>query len=849
MILSDLKLALSQSITGDDADLKQISLCKDMLALLQNLNETSTWQQLTQCSINYLLKQIYGDSEELFREQCARLNALCDLFLKLYGDGSVSLLRAPARINVLGEHIDYVSYIPTASLTFGSREHDMLMLYRAADTQRVRGASCSPNYAPVFFDLMEGPSPPETGDIEADWLSYLYKTGTPEPQWHNYVRGAVNFARVKFGKRISAGFDFAVDSTIPAGGGASSSSALVVLAGAAIREVNNISFKPEELARESAKAEWYIGTRGGSMDHTTICLAQTSSAVLISYGADQTRRVSLPGHPFQWITCFSKPADKGREVMVEYNERAAVSRLLIPAVITRLQTKEPDRYREWYETVEAFSAGSLADLNRLEVMLSSLPDTLSFDTFKNDYPDTFSEFERSFPALLSEPNRWPLQLRTRAVHHLSEVKRVARATGILDSLQRDSTAEEQLSAMREIGLLLNESHQSLRDLYGVSTSEVESLVQIIRSDPNVLGARLMGGGFGGNVLALTTEEYSQELIQLVQSKYYEPQKRDGVREGSVMISTPGTGLANLTWNSIWREAIEQFNSVGHETESYSSYIQALLDASPIEPNAPEVWPVIVAAGKGTRAAASGLQLPKPLAQVGGKPAIGHVLESIRAGLGKTRPPIVIVSRETESRVREVLKGEEIVFVFQPEALGTGDAVINAYEHMRDFQGLTLVVWSTQPVIRAKTVQRTVKLAALFDNYEMVLPTTFRDRPYAPLQRDERGKIRSAMETHLESAAVGEFGETNIGLFLLKNQTMFEALLELRERYWDQSSGRYKRARGELGFPNELINYLGPQETGVFACPIADSREEQGIKQLEDVARCEKYIFELEQAMC
>src|ERR1051326_9226499 len=54
-----------------------------------------------------------------------RLSRLCSLFLDRYGDGPGSLLRAPARIDVLGEHIDYVSYLPTASLTFGSREHDV----------------------------------------------------------------------------------------------------------------------------------------------------------------------------------------------------------------------------------------------------------------------------------------------------------------------------------------------------------------------------------------------------------------------------------------------------------------------------------------------------------------------------------------------------------------------------------------------------------------------------------------------------------------------------------------------------------------------------------------------------
>jgi len=144
----------------------------------------------------------------------------------------------------------------------------------------------------------------------------------------NYVKGSVYFALGKFENSIVNGFDFALDSNIPAGGGASSSSALVVLAGAAIRNVNHIKFTPDELANDSALAEWFVGTRGGSMDHRTICSAQPAHAVLINYATGEASLTALPDEPFQWITFFTKPADKGREIMIEYNERAAVSRIL-----------------------------------------------------------------------------------------------------------------------------------------------------------------------------------------------------------------------------------------------------------------------------------------------------------------------------------------------------------------------------------------------------------------------------------------------------------------------------------------------------------------------------------------
>ena len=478
-----------------------------------------------------------GDSE--LEQKAARLTKLANLFFDQFGDGPVSLLRAPARIGILGEHIDYVSYLPTASLTFGSRERDALMLYRRSPEPVVRCISSKPRYQASSFSL--NTSVPEFGtDAEAKWLAFLFANGTPKGHWRNYVEGAVAFARGKFGKQIQDGFDFALDSNIPAGGGASSSSALDVLGGAAIRDVNAVSWSPEELAKDSALAEWFIGTRGGSMDHITICMAQPASAVLINYATGQTRNVALPDEPFAWLTFFSKPADKGREVMIEYNERAAVSRLLIPAVIDIWKSTAPGRYEEWRDVLDLLNTGSLDAFDKAETLLTSLPETISIDTISTTYPPAFAALQRSFPALLDEKSRWPLKLRVRALHHLSEVKRVALATQTLNSFQDEDNSFDTFAAMQSIGKLLDASHASLRDLYEVSVPEVEELVRIIRNDTHVLGARLMGGGFGGNVLALTTRDHAPKsysksagaILRASRSRWRSRRIGDGVDAGS-----------------------------------------------------------------------------------------------------------------------------------------------------------------------------------------------------------------------------------------------------------------------------------------------------------------------------
>ncbi len=492
------------------------------------------------------LQMNYGGEPDLLGQKLNQLKKITDRFDQRFGDGPVWILRAPARINILGEHVDYVSYLPTSSLTFGSREHDMLMIFRPSGDLSIRGFSCLQNTPDFGFELSEGPRLGEEGGTELDWASYLFSRPAPSPHWANYSKGAVFFALKKYGRQVQQGFNFLVDSSIPAGGGASSSSTLTVLAGAAIRRVNNLPFSADELALDSAQAEWFLGTRGGDMDHRTICLSRSQHAVHLSYAEPRAEVIALPRNNIRWVTFFSHAADKGREVMLEYNERAAVSRLLIPAMILDWSLSQPLAYSTWKEAVEGIRQNSEEAFATVEELLSKLPQTASLTEVEKRYPSTFDECERAFPALVGERKERPLKIRFRALHHLGEIRRVRAARETLRAVEGVPQKEAIEAAMRQLGRLLGESHQSLRDLYDVCTPEVNRLVEIIDSSPATYGARLMGGGFGGNILALTPREQAGHLIRLVQSEFYSRQGIDGLRDGAIMLSTPGEGLSELT---------------------------------------------------------------------------------------------------------------------------------------------------------------------------------------------------------------------------------------------------------------------------------------------------------------
>jgi galactokinase len=93
-------------------------------------------------------------------------------------------------------------------------------------------------------------------------------------------------------------------------------------------------------------------------------------------------------------------------------------------------------------------------------------------------------------ALIQDLHMLPDVLARRARHVIGENSRVLAAVSALQSRE-----------LALLGRLLDRSHASLRDDYEVSTPAVEAAVAKLK-DAGALGARLLGGGFGGNVLAL-----------------------------------------------------------------------------------------------------------------------------------------------------------------------------------------------------------------------------------------------------------------------------------------------------------------------------------------------------------
>ncbi|KAG8505224.1 N-acetylgalactosamine kinase [Galemys pyrenaicus] len=131
------------------------------------------------------------------------------MFNSKFGSVPKFYVRAPGRVNIIGEHIDYCGYsvLPMAV------EQDMLIAVEPVKTHTLQLANTNPLYPDFSTD---------TANIQID------KT---KPLWHNYFLCGFKGIKEHFGLSNLPGMNCLVDGNIPPSSGLSSSSALVCCAG------------------------------------------------------------------------------------------------------------------------------------------------------------------------------------------------------------------------------------------------------------------------------------------------------------------------------------------------------------------------------------------------------------------------------------------------------------------------------------------------------------------------------------------------------------------------------------------------------------------------------------------
>ncbi len=257
--------------------------------------------------------------------------------------------------------------------------------------------------------------------------------------WAAYPAG-VAWALEAAGHRVP-GACIAIDSDVPAGAGLSSSAALECATALALTSLGSLDVPRGELVTIARRAEnEFAGVPTGIMDQSASLLCRAGHALLLDCRSLETSQV-----PFD-------PVAAGASLLL-INTRAR----------HELADGEYGRRRaECEEAARRLGIPSLRDLTGLA----------DFDS-------------------LTDP-----VLRRRVRHVVTDNQRVLDVVALLRAPSGPSA-----DTYREIGRLLTQAHVSLRDDFEVSWPEADVAVEAALA-AGAAGARMIGGGFGGSVLAL-----------------------------------------------------------------------------------------------------------------------------------------------------------------------------------------------------------------------------------------------------------------------------------------------------------------------------------------------------------
>src|SRR5258705_1800771 len=229
-------------------------------------------------------------------------------FLRRFGQPAPALLvRAPGRVNLIGEHTDY-NGLPVFPMAI---QRSVEIAFRARVDGVVRLANVDPRFEAREFAIAREIRPYPAGD------------------WGNYAKAAAQALARHVDLR--RGIDGLVEGDIPDAAGLSSSSALLVACALALLRANEVELARAESMILCAEAERYVGTQSGGMDQA-ICLGgRTGSAVVIDFEPLRLRPTPIPSDWRFVVADTQVEAKKSGGAQAGYNARVRECREVLRA--------------------------------------------------------------------------------------------------------------------------------------------------------------------------------------------------------------------------------------------------------------------------------------------------------------------------------------------------------------------------------------------------------------------------------------------------------------------------------------------------------------------------------------
>ena len=290
----------------------------------------------------------------------------------------------------------------------------------------------------------------------AETWSFNINNIKPHQGWMNYVLGVSHHIQ-KAGKSIQ-GVDLIIDGDIPVGAGMSSSAALCSAYGFALNELFRLGYSRMELAFIGQKTEHtFVGVQCGIMDQFASLHGKKGHVMKLDCRSLEYEYIpfEFPGHRIVLVNSMVSHSLAASE----YNVR-------------RKQCEE------------------------------------GVSILKKHYSSIHSVRDVTIGQLQAHQNELTSVVYDRCFYVLSEKERLLAGC---DALQNGN--------LTAFGNLMYATHEGLSRKYEVSCSELDFLVATARTIEGVMGARMMGGGFGGCTINIVQADKTESFANQVQEAY------------------------------------------------------------------------------------------------------------------------------------------------------------------------------------------------------------------------------------------------------------------------------------------------------------------------------------------
>ncbi len=491
-------------------------------------------------------KRTYGPSSQtIIVQKRTLLMALLKTYIKLFGDNSVLITRAPGRLNIMGRHIDHQG--GRCSTMAINRDVFMVVGHRPRDNQvHLHNLESKKFLTRTFF--IENLVRELQGQKWQDFIrkEKVRKSLSPIGDWSHYIKAAVARFQLEQGDLPLKGMNIVAAGDIPVAAGLGSSSALVVAAAEAIIEINDLKMPPSKFVKMCGQAERYVGTRGGAGDHAALKFSREGKVTQIEFFPFKvTDTVEFPRDNQIFVCNSGIEAHKTTNARDVYNHRVAcydIGRELFkkrfPQFAPRIKHLRDINMRNLAVSYSVF----LEMLKRIPVSLTRQEVIKTFgenkaERFLNSHSSSISNYPIRPVVVfgLAENERSRVcsdLLRKGDGNELGRLMNLSHNGDRVVAFNRDgikSPFKSDYSDSAVDKLITREKAEprvsSLADVsgaYGCSIPQLDRMVDIALSVRGVKGAQMAGAGLGGCMMVLVEKGYGPELERAMIQQYYKP---------------------------------------------------------------------------------------------------------------------------------------------------------------------------------------------------------------------------------------------------------------------------------------------------------------------------------------